>query len=413
MNHSIRSCLLLLFAIQPSFSADWPQFRGPTGQGHAGADKLPIEWGKDKNLVWQQAVPGLGWSSPVIVQGRVYLTTAVPGAGNSDQSLRAMCLDAATGKVLWDKEVFHQDAKTAPSIHGKNSHASPTPLVQDGRLYVHFGHEGTACLTLDGQVVWRNTDLKYSPVHGNGGTPILVENRLIFSCDGGDEAFVVALDRSTGKALWKTPRGLDSVKKFSFSTPLVIVVEGKPQVVSPGSDAVMAYDPATGREIWRVRYDGYSVVPRPVYGLGLVFLATGYNTPSLYAIRPTGTGDVTKTHVAWKTRQHAPLTPSPLLIGEELYMVSDDGVASCLDAKTGKVHWKERLGGNYSASPIDAAGRIYFLSEEGQATVIKAGKQFEALARNALDERTLASPAVADGALFIRTAKNLYRFQSR
>jgi outer membrane protein assembly factor BamB len=390
---------------------DWPQFRGPTGEGRAAAENLPLEWGKDKNKVWQQDIPGLGWSSPVVVKGRVYLTTAVPAKG--DFSLEALCLDAKNGALLWEKEVFRENGKTAPAIHGKNSHASPTPLVHDGRLYVHFGHMGTACLDLAGKIIWRNNELKYNPVHGNGGSPIIVDDKLIFSCDGGDQAFVVALDSATGKQVWRTDRRNNPVKKFSFSTPLLITVNGKKQVISPGSEAVMAYDPASGREIWRVRYRGYSVIPRPVYGHGLLFISTSYDSPTLLAIRPDGAGDVTNSHIAWSTRQNAPHTPSVLLAGDELYMVSDDGVASCLDAKTGKVHWQERLGGAFSASPVYAAGRSYFQTEDGVGIVVKAGKQFELLARNPLDERTLASYAVAEDALFIRTAKCLYRFQSR
>jgi outer membrane protein assembly factor BamB len=373
-----------------------------------------VEWGKDKNVAWVTPIPGLGWSSPVVVSERVYLTTAIPVPNTArDQSLRALCLDAKSGKVLWQKEVFHQDGRTAPGIHSKASHASPTPLVHDGRLYVHFGHRGTACLDLNGKVLWRNTELRYQPVHGNGGSPIVVDDKLIFNCDGGDEAFVVALDRATGKLLWKTPRNMDVPKKISFGTPLLITVNGKPQVISPGSGAVMAYDPTTGREIWRVTYDGYSVICRPVSGHGLVFLSTCYDSPTFLAIRPDGKGDVTKTHVAWRTRRNAPHTPSPLLIGDELYLVSDNGMASCLDAKTGRVLWEENLGEKFSASPMEAAGRIYFQSEDGVGIVVKAGKQYEEVARNTLDEKTYASFAADDSGLYVRTATRLYKFQSR
>jgi outer membrane protein assembly factor BamB len=391
---------------------DWPQFRGPTGEGHATAKNLPLEWGKNKNVGWMTPIPGLGWSSPIVVKGRVYLTTAVPLPENGDQSLDAFCLDAKTGKILWRQQVFRQDGRKAPGIHGKNSHASPTPLVHDGRLYVHFGHQGTACLDLDGKVLWRCTELKYNPVHGNGGTPILVGDKLILNCDGGDKAFVAAVDRSNGKVVWKTPRNVDAEKKFSFSTPLLITVDNKPQVVSAGSKAIMGYDPADGREIWRVRYEGYSVIPRPVYGHGLIFFSTGYDAPVLMAIRPDGAGDVTETHIAWKLRAGAPLTPSPLLLGDELYIVSDGGVASCVDAKTGKVHWSKRIGSAFSASPLEAEGRVYFQSEDGVGITVKAGKRFEELSRNLLEEKTYASHAAVDGALFIRTEKRLYRFQS-
>jgi outer membrane protein assembly factor BamB len=388
----------------------WPELRGPTGQGHSTATDLPREWGPDQNVAWRQTIPGRGWSSPVVADGRVYLTTAVPGDGGR-QSLRALALDAATGKVLWDREVFAQ-GESAPPIHAKNSHASPTPLIYDGRLYVHFGHQGTACLDRDGQVLWRNRDHRYAPVHGNGGSPILVDDLLIFSCDGDDRRFVAALDRDTGRQRWKADRPGNPVKGFSFHTPLLITVQGQKQVVSAGSDAVCAYDPATGKEVWKVRYSGYSVIPRPVFGHGLVYVCTGYDAPSLLAVRPDGAGDVTATHVAWRVRKGVPHTPSPLLVGDELYLVSDAGTATCLDARTGREHWQRRLGAAFSASPLDAGGRIYFQSEEGVGVVLKAGRRFEQLARNDLGERALASYAAIGGALFIRTEKHLYRIQA-
>jgi outer membrane protein assembly factor BamB len=413
MPRRLLALVFLLGLLTAARAGTWPEFRGPTGQGLVPDGPLPLEWGPAKNVVWKQPVPGKGWSSPVVGGGRVYLTTSVPvPEAGGGQSLRARCLDAATGKAVWDTEVF-RPGPGSPRIHGKNSHASPTPLLDGRRLYVHFGHQGTACLDLAGKVLWRNTGLRYAPVHGSGGSPILVDDLLVFSCDGGDQAFVVALDRDTGKVRWKTDRSVDAGRKFSFSTPLVITVKGQKQVVSPGSDAVCAYDPGTGREIWRVRYDGYSVIPRPVYGHGLVFVCTGFNSPSLLAIRPDGTGDVTDTHVAWKARRGVPHTPSLLLDGDELYMVSDSGTASCLDARTGRVHWQRRLGGTYSASPVLAAGRVYFQSEDGTGVVVQAGKEFKQLARNPLGERTLASYAAADGALFLRTAGHLYRIEAR
>jgi outer membrane protein assembly factor BamB len=404
---ALASCLT------PSLRADdWPEFRGPTGQGLLLKGKLPTTWSKDKNVVWKQDIPGKGWSSPIVVGQRVYLTTAVPENGG-DQSLRVLCLDAVKGEILWNEEVFHQDHKQAPNIHTKNSHASPTPLLRDGKLFVHFGHQGTACLDVDGKILWRNTSLRYAPVHGNGGSPILVEDMLVFSVDGGDKRFVAALNVADGEVRWKTPRAVAAAKNFSFGTPLFIDAGGRKQIVSPGSNVVSAYDPVEGKELWRVRYNGYSLIPRPVYGLGLVFICTGYDRPSLLAIRPDGKGDVTDTHVVWKTSKAVAHTPSLLLVGDELYMVSDAGMASCLDARTGEVHWQERLGGTYSASPLYADGKLYFLSEQGTTVVLAAGKKFKVLARNVLDERSLASPAAADGALFLRTEKHLYRIGTR
>jgi outer membrane protein assembly factor BamB len=400
--------------VSPAGAADWTQFLGTAGNGISTEMGLPIAWGPSKNVAWKRAVAGSGWSSPVVGDARVYLTTAVPATteADADVSLRTLCLSADTGKTLWDTEVFLQQGKKAAKIHGKNSHASPTPLLQDGRLYVHFGHQGTACLDLDGKVLWRNSSLTYNPVHGNGGSPICVDDLLVYSADGGDTRFVIALDRATGTVRWKTERTWPVASKFSFSTPLQITVEGRKQIISSGSNAVVAYDPADGKEIWRVRYDGYSVIPKPVFGNGLLYVCTGYNVPSLLAIRPDGRGDVTDTHVAWTARKGVPNTPTPLLVGGEIYFVSDGGTASCLDARTGTVHWQQRLGGTYSASPIFAAGRIYFQSEDGVGTVLKAGTTFEQLSKNPLNERSLASYAAAGGAIFIRTEHNLYRVQA-
>ncbi|MCW5557799.1 MAG: PQQ-binding-like beta-propeller repeat protein [Verrucomicrobiae bacterium] len=388
-------------------SADWTEFRGPTGQGHAGNPGLPLHWSATSNVVWSAAIPGGGWSSPVIAGGRVYLTTAVEEDGS--RSLRALAVDAADGKILWDREVFRPEG--SPGIHGKNSHASATPLFRDGKLYVHFGHQGTAALDRDGNVLWRQTSLKYPPVHGNGGSPVWAEGALIFSCDGGSDPFVVALDAGTGEVRWKTERVTPAQKKFSFSTPLLITNDGRSEIISPGSGAVCAYDPRDGRELWRVRYgEGYSVVPRPVFGHGLLFLGSGYDRPVVYAVRPAGaSGDATDTAVAWTVARGAPNTPSLLLDGDELYWVSDAGVASCVDPKTGKSFWSERLGGGFSASPILADGRLLFINEEGTAFVVARGREFHLLAKNELGERTLASPAVADGALFLRTDTQLRR----
>ncbi|HVR75087.1 MAG TPA: PQQ-binding-like beta-propeller repeat protein [Planctomycetota bacterium] len=391
--------------------ADWPEFRGPTGQGHSGARGLPLHWSSTKNIAWKRDIPGKGWSSPVVRSERIYLTTAVAGATDRSLSLRALALDAGSGRTLWDVEVFKADGSSG--IHKKNSHASPTPLAAEDRLYVHFGHEGTAALDLDGKVVWRQRSLRYPPVHGSGGSPVLAGDALIMSFDGASDPFIAALDRSTGNVLWKTPRKTDANKTFSFSTPLLIRARGRDELVSPASNAVVAYDPRTGGELWRVRYDGYSVVPRPVHGHGLVFLSTGYDSPRVLAVRPGGDGDVTATHIAWTARKGAPNTPSLLLEGDEVYMVSDGGVASCLDARTGTVHWQNRVSGPVSASPVLAGGRIHVIDEDGLCVVLKPGKSFEKLAENDLEERTLASPAVVDNAILVRTEKSLYRIEEK
>jgi outer membrane protein assembly factor BamB len=387
---------------------DWPQFRGPTGQGHATERGLPLEWSESKNIIWKTAVPGLGWSSPAVAGGRVWLTTVVESKerrGRVSASLRALAFDVATGRELVNVEVFHLD--DAGYVNPKNSRASPTPIVNGDRVYVHFGAEGTAALTSAGEIVWK-TRLNYDPQHGGGGSPALHGDLLIVNCDGNEVAYVVALDKHTGKVRWKTDRRQPVAQ--AYTTPLVIRVGERDQLVSVGAFRTAAYDPQSGKEIWRVRYaDGFSNVPRPVYGHGLVFITTGFFQPALLAVRADGSGDVTDTHVAWTLRRAVPLTPSPLLVGDELYIVSDNGIATCLDAKTGAVLWQERLSGSHSASPIYADGRIYFLGEDGVATVIAPGRTFQRLASNRLDGATLASIAVARGSLFVRTDAHLYR----
>ncbi len=404
---------LLLTACPLLRGEDWPEFRGPTGQGTSTAIGLPTEWSATKNVAWKVPVPGAGWSSPAISGGQIFLTTGVPNASGG-VSLRALALDVASGRALWETEVFSATEASVKPVHTKNSPASPTAIVEGDRIYLHFGHHGTACLDRAGKILWRNHSLRYDPLHGNGGSPALAGDRLVFNSDGTKDPCVVALEKATGEVAWKVPRGITVKSYFSFCTPLVISVNGRIQIITPGSGAVWALDPKDGREIWRVRYgEGYSVVPRPVFAHGLLFIATGFNRADLLAIRPDGEGDVTDTHVAWRTTKGAPLTPSVVVAGDELYGVADSGIATCWDAKTGTVHWQERIEGNYSASPIVAEGKIFFLSEDGVGTVVKAAQTFEKIATNKLEERALASYAVADGALFIRTAGHLYRIGRR
>ncbi len=401
--------LLLPAAAGQGSGENWPEFRGPAGQGHSAVAEAPLHWSKPDGVVWRVEIPGEGWSSPVHAGGKVFLTAAAPAEGGEGLDLVAVCVDAGSGEILWRSVVFHQGSG-APGIHRKNSHASPTPLVAAGRIYVHFGHQGTACLDFSGQVLWKNNSLSYPPVHGNGGSPVLEQDLLIFHADGGENPFLAALRSDSGKLVWKRERRSEAKKAFSFCTPLVIEAGGRRQLISPYSDAVSGCDPKTGQEIWRVSYEGYSVVPRPVYAQGLVFVCTGYDQASLLAIDPSGRGDVTGTHVRWRRDKRVPLTPSLLAVDEELYLVDDNGIVSCLEARTGKEHWVERLAGNYSASPVFAAGRIYIVSEEGLVSVLEPGRTFRRLAESDLEERVLASPAPLSGGFLVRTAGSLYRF---
>jgi outer membrane protein assembly factor BamB len=412
----VKKLLVLLLIAGASVLAqaeDWPQFRGPTGQGHTTERGLPLEWNETNNIIWKSPVPGLGWSSPAVANGRVWLTTVVESKerrGRVSASLRALAYDVATGRELVNVEVFRLD--DAGYVNPKNSRASPTPIVDGDRVYVHFGAEGTAAVSTSGEILW-TTHLRYESQHGNVGSPTLYRDLLIVNCDGnGGEAYVIALDTATGKTRWKTSRRRPADQ--AYSTPLVITVDQQDQLVSVGAYRAAAYEPLTGQEIWRVSYgDGFSNVPRPVFGQGLVFIATGFQTPSLLAVRPDGKGDVTRTHVAWTITRGAPYTPSPLLVGNDLYYVSDTGVLSLADAMSGQIVWQQRLGGNYSASPVFADGRIYFQSEEGVTTVIAPGREFKRLAVNRLDGATLASMAVSNGSFYIRSQSHLYRIGGR
>jgi len=406
--------------------ADWPEFRGPGQNGVvAGTSKLPVEWlaqdDQRKNVRWQTPTQGLGWSSPVILGESIYVTSARHNSPDSDsktlsgpQSLYLSCYSVTDGKLIFDKKIFDQPAD-ASNIHKKNSHASSTviahvePKSKTSKLYVHFGHQGTACVSPEGDILWTDREHTYNPVHGNGGSPIVVGEHLILTCDGSADAYTLALDTQTGKEVWRASRGVTTDRSFSFATPQAIEVEGKTQVISPGSDIVQSLDPMTGKVIWSVRYSGFSLIVRPVYHQGLVILSTGYMTPKLLAIDPRGSGDVTETNVRWSVPSAVPNTPSPVPVGDQIVMVSDGGVATGISATDGKKIWQKRLGGNYSASLLAVGNRVYFQSESGEAVVMEIGENPIEIARPSLPGRVFASYAVHENDLIIRTEDGLYR----
>ena len=407
----------VLLAAGLSEAADWTQFRGPKGQGHADVTDLPVTWSENENIAWKVALPGLGWSSPVVADGRLYLTTAVAGDDTSEvgRSLRVLCLSAKNGEILWNKEVFRQQTGDV-EIHGKNSHASPTPVLDGDRIYVHFGPHGTACLKMDGSIVWTTQDLVFATPHGGGGSPVIADDRLIVCCDGSHERFVVGLDKHTGEQIWRTERQLEPAKGFSFCTPTILNTGGRSQAICPGSGGVWSYDPKTGKQLWRVAYgEGFSVVPRPVIAHGLVYVCSGFGDGQLFAIDPTGSGDVTDSHVKWKIKKGVPNSPSLLVVGDAIYMVNDGGVASCVDAISGELHWQQRFQGAFSASPSFADGMIYFQNETGATTVVRPDREYQEVARNKLGDgrsRTFASFAFVNSAILLRSETHLYRIQN-
>ncbi len=401
--------LAALGCLAISAKADsWPQFRGPTGDGHAEDARVPLTWSATKAIRWKIPVAGKAWSSPVVEGDRVYVTTGV--VAGEELRLEAHAYRLADGKEIWKQVVF---AKPAGPIHSKNSHASPTPVLAEGRLYLHFGHEGTAALdAADGSILWTQTDLAYAPVHGNGGSPVLHGDGLIFACDGAKDPFVAALHKDSGKVLWKTPRDIEVKATFSFSTPLLIEVDGATQAVIPGSGAVVAYDPADGKEIWRFRYgQGYSVVPRPLYHDGKIYVCSGFGRAVLFAVRADGRGDVTDTHLVWKNDKAIPKESSPILVDDLLYVNDDKGILTCFVAATGEELYRERLDGEggYSASPVYAGGHLFFHNGSGLTTVVKPGRTFTKVAENSLGEPGLSSFAVVGDGFLVRTEDHLFR----
>ena len=414
--------------------AEWPGWRGPDGQGHATATGLPTAWSETQNVTWKTELPGRAWSSPVIEGKQIWLTTALETAAKKEDverrlkantgnqpltvldhvEFRALCVDRDTGKLLHDLPLL--TAREPQWVHKDNSYASCTPVIEDGRLYCHFGAMGNACLdTRSGKVLWTNTSLVVMHENGPGGSPVLWKNLLVFHLDGSDAQFIAALDKNTGKLAWKTPRSGEMNKdpqlRKSYGTPLVLTLNGKEQLVSPSSDWLYSYD-ETGKELWKVKYGqlGFSLTPRPVAGHGMIYLSTGFMKAQLLAVRYEG---LAKPEIAWRFDKGAPTIPSPLLVGEELYFVNDGGMLTCLDAKTGTENYRERLGGNFSASPTFADGKIYFHNREGLTTVVKPGKAFTVIEKNQVSGKIFASLAAADHALFLRTDTALYRLENK
>lgn len=402
----------------------WTQFRGPTGQGVSDATGLPLKWSETENVRWKTAIHGKAWSSPVVLGEQIWLTTAT----EDGRELFAVAVDRASGRILHDLKLFEVEK---PQYGDRfNSYGSPTPVIEPGRVYVTFGSAGTAALDAKtGRVLWERRDLECNHYRGAGSSPIVWGNLLILHFDGSDRQYIVALNKQDGRTVWQTNRSIDfqditpegkplrdGDMRKAFSTPLVITHENQPMLISVGSKATYCYDPATGRELWRVEErKHHSGTVTPVVGHGMVFTATGLAKGELWAVKLGGSGVITDTHVAWKVTTHVPNRPSPLLVGDLLFMIHQDtGVVSCLEAKTGELIWRERLPGlgNYSASPIFAEGRLYFFNENGFGSVIEAGRTFKVLAENKLENGFMATPAVAGKALFVRSKTDLYRLEN-
>lgn len=429
-------------ATERSFANDsWPEFRGDNGEGLALEDSLPEKFGESDHVTWKTELPGRGWSSPVVADGVVWMTTAVEKIPTEEErvamlkeggipankyrqlaiassiTLRLLAVDLQSGSL-------RQSIELAPSvkpeaIHSVNSYASPTPVIDDDKIYCHFGTYGTFCVDrLTGKIAWsRRLPLAHSV--GPGSSPFVYKNRLILIQDGMERQYVAALDKMTGKTLWETDRpemeAPTGDQKKSFCTPIAITDQSdREQLICMGSQWMVAYAPESGKEIWRCYHGkGFSVVPRPVYDPEnqTVFFCTGFGKPQLWAVKVDGTGDITDTHVQWVAKQGIPAKSSPLLHDGRIYVVADNGVASCLDSSNGDELWKHRIGGDHSASPVMVGGLIYFGSHEGQVTVMKPGDQAEVVAENQFDGKIMASPAIVQNSMLLRTEHAIYRIE--
>lgn len=435
--------LLLTCCLGSSFTSaqTWPQFRGPDGNGIAKVQSTPIQFGEKENVRWKTQLPGKAWSSPVLADGVLWATTAIERIPTEEEKiamfedakiearkfkqlaiaksidLKLVAIDYANGSLLKTVDLINFEKPDA--IHTLNSYASPTPVIDGKNIYCHFGNYGTFCLDRTSyDLVWkRRLPLQHSV--GPGSSPIIYQDSLVLIQDGLERQYVTALDKRTGETIWETDRPeMDAPsgdQKKAYSTPIAVTDKlGREQLICMASQYMVSYDPKSGDEIWRCYHGkGFSVVPRPVYSDGKVYFSTGFGKPELWAVRIDGKGDVTDTHVAWRVKKSIPAKPSPIVHDGLIYVMADNGVASCLNAETGKEVWKKRIGGDYSASPLLAGGHLYFGSHDGKVTVMQPGTEGNVVAENQLDGQIMASPAAIDDSLVIRTLHAIYRIDAK
>ncbi len=405
--------------------APWNQFRGPRGDGTSTEKGLPVTFAEgSKEIVWKTPIPGRAWSSPVVWGKQIWLTNAPDIQGNTKERIKldkpidlsAVCVDLETGKVIHNRKLF--EVSELQITHPTNTFASPTPFIEEGRVYIHFGSYGTACLdTKTGETIWERRDLECDHFRGPGSSPIVHGDLLYLTFDGYDVQYIAALDKKTGKTVWKKDRGIDyktndGDAKKGYSTPLIIEAGGRELLISPFAYATIAYEPKTGEPIWTVYHGGMNAAARPLFGNGLVYINAADGKDALVAVKPDGKGDITK-NIVWRTAEKIPKRSSQLLVGDLYFMMNDAGIATCLDAKTGKEIWSKRLPGQYWSSPLLADGLIYCFSQDGDMQVFKAAREFELVAESKLADGSSASPIVAGKSLLVRTKSHLYRIEKR
>ncbi len=415
------ACAIALCSIAHSRADHWPEYRGPTCDGHAPNTSIPLTWSESTHVRWKTRIHDKGWSTPVIWNQQIWLTTA----REDGRKMYVLCIDRDSGTILWDKKLFDVP-HPRPLGNDMNGYASPSPVIEAGRVYVHFGSYGTACLNTETcDVLWQRRDLPCNHFRGPGSSPVLCDGLLIFHMDGSDHQYIVALDKQTGRMVWKTDRstdygdlGLDGKPagdgdfRKAFNTPLVVRVRGRRLLISPAAKAFYAYDPLSGKEIWQVRHQGHSTACRPLFDGQNVYLNTGSGHTEMVGVDPTGRGDVTDTHIAWRLGRFVPKRSSPVLVDGRIYAATTGGVACCVDPQSGQVVWRRRIGSSFTSSVLYAARRIYFFDEDGLTVVVRPGPEYRELARNRLDAGFMASPVAIGPALYLRTVTHLYRIES-
>lgn len=436
---AIPFCLAAIFAGESaSMPADktvlnWCQWRGADGTGVSQEIGLPFEWAPGKNIRWKTPLPGRGHSSPAVWGNRIFLTTdiegeVIPGAkavihfdegkefkhpdavgGDRRHSMKVLCLDSDTGKLLWERTAY--DGRVHDDRHRKGSYAAPTPATDGTRVYAWFGTEGLYCYDFSGKLKWKAS---LGPIPtlgmGAGSSPVLYANLVILLCDedSGNQSFVAALDKKTGKQVWRTPRKVQA----SWATPLVVRTQNRDELICSGNEWIISYNPATGAELWRTKGHGSNAIGSPLAGHGMAFVYAGFPEKRTFAIRLGATGDLTGgPDIAWTYEKGTAYVPSSILYGDYLYLMTDRGILTCLDAKTGVVQYDNGripVPATFTASPVACEGRILLTSEEGDTFVIKAGPKHEVVGTNSLDEPVFASPAISQGHIYIRGERHLY-----
>ncbi|MBT5708224.1 PQQ-binding-like beta-propeller repeat protein [bacterium] len=422
MNLKVRLALFVLLIPLFVLGENWPRFRGGTGQGLSTEKGLPSHWSVSENIKWKAAIPGNGWSSPVIWGDRVVVTSTT----DSDQSCHVICLDVETGNVSWNTEVFRQKPLRK---EGRNSYATPTPVLNDRGVFAVFGNGSIACVDWVGALKWINDDVNFYSRHGLGASPLIVGELLVMPYDGSkrvpeagqwpknspdekigwqvpwNRARVMAVNIDTGKVDWKVGRGKSRIAHVS---PIVVEIDGAAQILSAAGDVIQGFDPIDGQMIWKVDSQGEGVSPSFAVGDGLMFTSSGFEKTTLRTVRLGGSGDVTATHIAWENRKGVPTESSLLYVSPYLYAVTSGGIVTCYQGKSGEIVWQERIGGKHSSSPVYVDDKIYFLADDGSTTILRPGARFDVLAKNKLDGRFQASMAVSNGRLFLRSDRELF-----